>query len=1352
MTSAARFLAGLAPALPWVLLGVAVVIVLLLVWVALTLRRARAGAAAPASAAPAAGGEGGGVSSLLHLRRSFVQGVKTLGEYVPGRDFRYRVPWVLVLGEAASGKSAAVDAIGLDRPFAVPADPAGAGAGVRWAFFNEGVLLDIPGDLLLRAGGGSDEAAWKVLLRLLQEQRTERPLDGVVLAVPAGDLVGPRKLGREALVAKAEAAFGKLWEMQKTLGMRLPVWVLVTQCDRVPGFRGVCARLPATLRDEVFGWSSPYPVDAAFAPEWVDEAFEAVHAGLYETQVELLSAGGGEDAGDADAVFRFPGELKQAAAPLRAYLAEVFRKSVYHESFFFRGLYFTGDESADAPDPFAAAAEGVPAADAAPAGPRRPVFLDDLFRSKVFAEGGLARPLPQTLRTRGRAVRWAQAAILAIGIVGGGALWWSHGRLHAHSAELQKTLGGIESRLRAVHEKKGVGEGQRVPWERMGVSGLVRDMASVRVSPLWSVAMPTSWFSGIRDDVGDAMTAAFSEVVLPAARDALVQKVDSLLPADGVVAAAYIGGQGSGADELYRYVGALRDLNVNIGRYNALSSRDSARMEDMAQLVAYAFNTQPPAITRGRHVFYRKALAAATARPLDGPGRSERALSRSDTLVRRAYDDLIGRLNRLGERSRGLAQARFASGGGDGLDGFRVLNEDITGVQGYFSDAEAYWLEDGAPLGPSLLAMLDSIPDTPLLNGRVFRERFAERFRDARSQKLMGLEEEIRSYGEGLMSLAPAYEGGDTSAAPRGALVLRNALRTLQQQSFYGTDPAVPLRATAPPGAYVTWDPAYLDRALAYHADYERFVQTAFKDLPVSAQGFVRGLATVQLEARMARTIAQGVAAAPVGQSFGDRGAARELRDRIVASRDAAGRVVRILGVFRALGMEERYRELAGTLLAQDDVLLRETDLLLERSGLYAPRGGDFEWWNGSRPVAPPAFAVADADGVEEYLAGQRGRLRQLLDTYAAPVLADLEAEPLRDFVASGDAEEYVSAARVAKWRAIGAQLDAYEAKTPGSSLAALEQFVREEMNAVEVGGCAASRARSGDFFLAARERLRASLVSRCQSLARGTASAGYERLREQFQRTLAGRFPFAARDDGEAGEASPEAVHDFFRAWDETAAARRAVLAGAGGVGGEGSPAAEWLGQMERVRAFVAPLLSDSAAGPPYAVAAEFRANRAREAGGDQITAWSLDLGGFRLTPWDSAGSAVPWEPGAPARLAMRWATESEVRPAAPRGARVQDRTVTWAYGGEWALLRLLRANAAPPAEAGGSAVRARQTLRFQVPTLRGAPGDTLAGPPARVYVRLRLLNPDTRDEMTVPAFPVSAPFMRASRAARSD
>ncbi|HEV2146619.1 MAG TPA: hypothetical protein VGR37_04315, partial [Longimicrobiaceae bacterium] len=64
------------------------------------------------------------------------------------------------------------------------------------------------------------------------------------------------------------------------------------------------------------------------------------------------------------------------------------------------------------------------------------------------------------------------------------------------------------------------------------------------------------------------------------------------------------------------------------------------------------------------------------------------------------------------------------------------------------------------------------------------------------------------------------------------------------------------------------------------------------------------------------------------------------------------------------------------------------------------------------------------------------------------------------------------------------------------------------------------------------------------------------------------------------------------------------------------------------------------------------------------------------------------------------------------------------------------------------GSAARGRHTLRFDVATLRGAAADdTLAGPPARVFVRLRLLHPETREEYTLPAFPAHAPYLRATR-----
>jgi type VI secretion system protein ImpL len=872
--------------------------------------------------------------------------------------------------------------------------------------------------------------------------------------------------------------------------------------------------------------------------------------------------------------------------------------------------------------------------------------------------------------------------------------------------------------------------------------------AAGRPPRLWSTLMPTSWPGGIRSEIRASMAAGLSEVVFPATRDALLQKADSLLPAGegGSAPTGYVG-RATGARDVYRYVADLRRLNDAVRRYNGLTQRDSADVRELGPLLEYAFGRDVPDLSARDAHFYSGALRAATA-PRIGPeegARTRIAAMLADTLVRRTYDDLGRKLDRLGDHSRALGGVRFASAGS--LDDFRTLNQDINDVQGFFADSETFWLDGEAPLDPALDALLDSIGRTPLLDGPAFRREFTRRFRDARVEKLREMRTGVESSGGGGMSLYAGFPAaGDTAEDARGALVLRDALRTLQKQSFSGPESAVSLRAAPPPGMTATWDPAYLDRALLFYADYDRFLQGALRDLPVGSQGFIRGLAAVQLEAKMTRTIAQGLRYTPAAPTFGQRNAARELRERIAVARPAAERAVRLLGVFRQTGLRGPYEELAATLLAQDEALLRETDRLLESSGLYAPRGGDFAWWSGSRPVAPAAFGAEDAEGVEEYLAAQRGQVRGLLDAFAAPVLADLQAEPLREYVASGDAAEHLSPTLVEKWRAIGAQLDAYEAKTPGNSLAALEQFVRDEMNAAEPGSCAAGgrTARAGDYFLQARERLRALLQARCAELGRTVATSGYARLQEQFQRSLAGRFPFAARD-AEVGDASAAAVRDFFRTWDETVAARRAVA------GGGGSPAAEWLAQMERVRAFLAPLLADGGAAPGYAVAAEFRANRAREAGGDQVAAWSLDLGGFRLTPWDSAGSTVPWEPGAPARLALRWASESEVRPtpgAITRGGRVQDRTVTWAYGGEWGLLRLLRRSAAAPADLAVPAARARYTLRLDVPTLRNVPGaDTLAGPPARVFVRLRLLHPETREEYTVPDFPSHAPFLRASR-----
>jgi len=108
-----------------------------------------------------------------------------------GRGTRYRSPWFLVLGTADSGKSSLLENSGISMSLREGAADFGASHGLKWRFFDAGVLLDVPGEFFLNSDEtASDERKWKSLLRNLVRYRPQRPMDGVVLTIPATELFG----------------------------------------------------------------------------------------------------------------------------------------------------------------------------------------------------------------------------------------------------------------------------------------------------------------------------------------------------------------------------------------------------------------------------------------------------------------------------------------------------------------------------------------------------------------------------------------------------------------------------------------------------------------------------------------------------------------------------------------------------------------------------------------------------------------------------------------------------------------------------------------------------------------------------------------------------------------------------------------------------------------------------------------------------------------------------------------------------------------------------------------------------------------------------------------------------------
>src|SRR4030095_130856 len=184
----------------------------------------------------------------LELRSSFRRAIRLLHNYVTGRDYRYRVPWFLMTGESDSGKTTLLQGNGtnLSAEEGKEDNPL-----VNWYFFNEGGVIDVGGDFVRRADGTANHRGWNTISRLLVKHRPRRPLDGVVLTIPATELCSDepdiKNERRFRLEQKTTSIYKKLWQSQRILGMRLPVYLLITKCDEIPGFTDFCGQLPERL-------------------------------------------------------------------------------------------------------------------------------------------------------------------------------------------------------------------------------------------------------------------------------------------------------------------------------------------------------------------------------------------------------------------------------------------------------------------------------------------------------------------------------------------------------------------------------------------------------------------------------------------------------------------------------------------------------------------------------------------------------------------------------------------------------------------------------------------------------------------------------------------------------------------------------------------------------------------------------------------------------------------------------------------------------------------------------------------------------------------------------------------------
>ncbi|ADQ84395.1 type VI secretion protein IcmF/TssM N-terminal domain-containing protein [Methylovorus sp. MP688] len=237
---------------------------------------------------------------------------RTLRRVVEGKRYLYELPWYMIIGNPGAGKTTVLLNSGLsfpssEQPEAVSAKQTLANnTGTQhcvWWFTNDAVLIDTSGRYTDQNDGKSaalaassttasqvniaekseetdsdqddkkkkaqkkkpeepnfspqekNRAEWLGFLGVLRQTRSRAPVNGALLVVDVAELLSSDSSQRMAHAANLRA---RLAELRHELGIRFPVYVLLTKSDTLSGFSEYFSSLTSEGRAQVWGFTLPW--------------------------------------------------------------------------------------------------------------------------------------------------------------------------------------------------------------------------------------------------------------------------------------------------------------------------------------------------------------------------------------------------------------------------------------------------------------------------------------------------------------------------------------------------------------------------------------------------------------------------------------------------------------------------------------------------------------------------------------------------------------------------------------------------------------------------------------------------------------------------------------------------------------------------------------------------------------------------------------------------------------------------------------------------------------------------------------------------------------------------------------
>lgn len=1072
---------------------------------------------------------------------------------VLGIGYRYKLPWYILVGEERSGKSSMMQTFALDEVI----DDNQKNTALTWWFLKNGVVLDIHGKLFLpKESINANDHSWRLIFDLLVRYRAHRPINGILLTIPADELYGKTKRSLEDLKKRAQYAARKLSFAQNYIGMRLPVYVIITKSDVVSGFRSFAASIPQRNKLNMFGWSSSFGIDTLYTSQFFADAFDHFMDNVMELSLEIFAEN--NKAATRDGVLVFYRELSSIREYLQTYMDAIFKASSMDDSLILRGFYFIGDGITDidfnirnevflnGDTASAVDSNNVIDADAqsnklygrsiehhnSDSLGKNILFFDDLLLKKIFIEDGIACATRSAIKSSNKMVLASKVATVLFCSV--------------FSYELFKSIDSISKRkaflypsLLKVHELIKISQELNLNNIEKDGNDILSDCSS-KLSEIMmqlnnlsfrSFFLPASWFASVNGNLNEALRISYQRVIVRTIYLNLLLKTKQMLNFTAKRRSTSVGDvltmtENAEFANLRDYISGFIELEKYIKKFDSI--RISGDPSDLNDLIDYTFAGNLTKDFLQNYKQFRSILRNTNFQAIDLSPYKKIAYETLVELLQQYVDTVLissadnSAINQLISFMNNIVKNTKTPG--ELIEDIMLISDSLTSVCSVFAESGC-WI-DNVEFVPNaeFNVLLDDIE-------KLFGSDIAQQVMDTVAINFAHMRDTFVKFSK-MYSDGGYDEKRDLPSS--GICKIQKVLYDLCNEPFMIKAENEELEIDIPLCKMMFWDDNIIESAIEVSTSFKTFVSTKLKKFPkIMQEGLLLAVKEHYcsvIEGMIAR--AQSFVNAPSAATY--ELYCEELLSKQVEELSGCGhKFIRLMQCMKENSFV--FSELSVVLNKMGYSLLQAVDTLFESKNIYRPSCTDLSDWNGKCGVMYKMFDLMGEDELSQYLENQRHTIKHIALDYAETITSFLSSKYIFDGA-------FCDAKLLSKWNKIVENVKLFESKRGQNSVSLTENFLQQTLNEYNVDNVATEidlsslHVRTNDYFLNNIIDIKRIVAKYALILSKELGIQKYNKLYKYYNAKLAGKYPFVALDTRikNQPEASIEDVSEFFRIYEE--------------------------------------------------------------------------------------------------------------------------------------------------------------------------------------------------------------------------